>query len=167
MFTRRVDFFSEGRHEGEAWSDFAACLEKMGNEADWSNFSIHDIYVMRHLCRIADKEFEELFFKEKNPKKEELVRIGKQHEVGQNSMAFIYTEEKNVAATHEYQNKPPICLFCGMKGHLAQSCCKLKAERGGYNSSKGKKNNQNQNQAHKIHLSNRNVEKASCITISM
>ena len=118
---------------------------------------------MRYLCGTNDKDLEELFFKETDPKKEDLVKIGKQYEVGQNSRA-VKKEKEKVAAIFKGQGKEPkICLLCDIKGHLAQECRKLKAERIKDDSNMGNKKSWHKNKSREG--SSKEKVKASCTAV--
>ena len=131
MLTRQVDFFSSCQEQGQSFSDWAADLRKLGDEAGLSSLTVDEIYMMRYFTGVTDMDLRKKFFKEIGPNLKKLNAIVKQHEIGKSNKKSISTKCREVMrkisydSDNRYKREPSqrkVCARCGCTGHSPDDC---------------------------------------------
>ena len=133
LLSRQVDFFESKQQKDQIFSDWTAQLRALGNEADLSNFSTEDIYIMRYLTGTRDDKLREKFLKEPKPTLKLFDKIAHQHEIAASSikaMTAQRTDTRLVGQKRQQRRVPTTkelleqkkCIRCGVPGHTANNC---------------------------------------------
>ena len=128
LLTRQVDFFGSKQQKGQLFSDWAAQLKALGDEADLSTMTPDMLYIMKYLTGVSDVKLREKFFKEHNPSLKQLDRIVHQHEVAEQSikaMANPVVEVRQMSRkipSLQQLNNEKKCYRCGVSGHAPDKC---------------------------------------------
>ncbi len=76
-FIRRLKFFQYRQSPGQLFSDYAAKLHKIGNEADLGSVGVEELYIYKYISGTCDDKLREKFLKEQNPTWEDMAQAYK------------------------------------------------------------------------------------------
>ena len=82
IFSRRLAFYKAKQEPGQEFSDFAAKLERQGDECDLTKVEVDETYVMRYYTACTDVKLQEEFLKIKDPTKEKMLDVVATYENG-------------------------------------------------------------------------------------
>ena len=89
LLSRRVDFFGTKQTKGQLFSNWAAKLKSLGEEADLYQMTTEDLHIMRYLTGVVDEKLRTEFLKEAKPTPKLLDKIVHQYEIAAFSMKDI------------------------------------------------------------------------------
>ncbi len=133
LFNRRLKFFQCKQSHGQAFSDFATTLRKIGDEAELGSIGIDELYVFKFIGGCADPKLKEKFLKEEDPSWEDLKRVFRAYERAQVAMKAEtkssrtdtdnrgrrYGRGKGKGKSHDRREK---CYRCGAGNHPPAEC---------------------------------------------
>ena len=110
-------------------------MRALGNEADLTQLTTDDIYIMRYLTGVCDEKLREKFLKEAKPTLKPLDKVAHQHEVAESSVKAMSTQRADLrqvmGGNKQQKSKMPLskdlmdqrkCIRYGTTGHSAPDC---------------------------------------------
>jgi hypothetical protein len=149
VLSRRDDFYSSRQKQGQLFTDWAAKLKRLRDEAQIQNMTLDDHLIMRYLTGMKEGRLKERFMELTDPTLDQLHRIALNHEKTHNVTKASASSEKtgstgakankvngggngkNGASVNlidtsflKKLQKDNRCVRCGenMKEHHAESC---------------------------------------------
>ena len=126
-----MDFFGTKQTKGQLFSDWAAKLKSLGEEADLYQLTTED---MKYLTGVVDEKLRTEFLKEAKPTLKLLDKIVHQYEIAAFSVKAMTSQDSEVRQVSQgmkQQTKIPSskelmdqgkCVRCGTAGHSAPDC---------------------------------------------
>ncbi len=74
-FIWRLKFFQYRQSPGQLFSDYAAKLHKIGNEADLGSVRVEELYIYKYIGGTCNDKLREKFLKEQNPTWEDMKTV--------------------------------------------------------------------------------------------
>ena len=108
IFSRRLAFYRAKQEPGQEFSDFAAKLERQGDECSLTNVEVDETYVMRYFTACTDTKLLDEFLKVTDPTKAKLLETVATYENGkryQESMREAGTAKANATSSSKGKGK--------------------------------------------------------------
>ena len=127
LFKRRMEFFQMTQNANEEFSNYAAKLQKVGDEADLERLSVNYLYVYKYICTATDDDLLNKFLAVKKTTRVKLVNVAVHHETSQStkkslgSESVAYKTFTKPKSTQGYTQASK-CFRCGRSNHKAHEC---------------------------------------------
>ena len=127
LFKRRMEFFQMTQNANEEFSNYAAKLQKVGDEAYLEKLSVNDLYVYKYICTATNDDLLNKFLAVEKPTLEKLMNVVVHHETAQStkkslgSESVVYKTFTKPKSTQRYTQACK-CFRCGRSNHKAQEC---------------------------------------------
>ena len=92
ILTRQFSFFQSSQQPGQLFSDWAASLTAIGDEADLPSLTTDGLYVLRYICGTIDKKLRDKFLKVQKPTLEKFNKIVSIYEAVETSTRVISSQ---------------------------------------------------------------------------
>ena len=104
ILKRRLEFFRYDQSNGQSFTDWVAGLRARADEADLERMKLPEMFTMRLICGVSNKQLREKFLKEAEPTMDNLIRLGTANEVAKATIKAI-DQPVSAATTTSGQKK--------------------------------------------------------------